>query len=150
MERSGMSPAEMRRELNEQSGLKALSGGTADMRELLTLERSEDPAAALAVEIFCRSARQRVAAYIAELGGVDAIAFGGGIGENCPDIRRRIVGSLQWAGIELSPEANASCVGAEANIATARSRAAIWVIPVDEASVIAGDAAALLRRRAST
>jgi acetate kinase len=145
MERSGMSPAEVRRELNEQSGLLGLSGQTADMRELLALERSGDPAAALAVEVFCRRARHCVAAYIAELGGVDAIVFGGGIGENCPDIRRRIVGSLGWAGIELHPEANAACVGVESSIAAVTSRAAIWVIPVDEASVIARDAAALLR-----
>jgi len=145
MERSGMSPADVRRELNEQSGLLGLSGRTADMRELLSLEQGGDAAAALALEVFCRRARHFVAAYIAELGGVDAIVFGGGIGENCPSIRRRIVGSLAWAGIELQPEANAACVGVESSIASAASRAAIWVIPVDEASVIAADAVALLR-----
>ncbi len=145
MERSGMSPADVRRELNEQSGLLGLSGRTADMRELLSLEQGGDAAAALALEVFCRRARHFVAAYIAELDGVDAIVFGGGIGENCPSIRGRIVGSLAWAGIELQPEANAACVGVESSIASAASRAAIWVIPVDEASVIAADAAALLR-----
>ena len=111
MERSGMSPAEMRRELNEQSGLLGLSGRTADMGELLALEQEGDPAAALAVEVFCRRARHYVAAYMAELGGADAIVFGGGIGENCPDVRRRILGSLEWAGIQLQPEANGACVG---------------------------------------
>ena len=150
MERSGMSPAEMRRELNEHSGLLALSGRTADMRELLALEGRGDAAAVLAVEVFCRRARQCVAAYIAELAGVDAIVFGGGIGENCPDIRRRIVGSLQWAGVELLPEANAASVGAAASIASAASRTAVWVIPVDEASIIAGDAAAVLSGRMTT
>jgi acetate kinase len=150
MERSGMSPADMRRELNEHSGLLALSGRTADMRELLALEQRGDAAAALAVEIFCLRARQCVAAYIAELGGGDAIVFGGGIGENCPDIRRRIVGSLQWAGVEVLPQANAAAVGIAANIASATSRTAVWVIPVDEASIIAGDAAALLSGRMAT
>jgi acetate kinase len=150
MERSGMSPAEMRCELNEHSGLLALSRQTADMRELLALEQSGDPAAALAIEVFCRRARHCVAAYIGELGGVDAIVFGGGIGENCPDIRRRIVGSLQWAGIELLPQSNTASVGVAASIAAPTSRAAIWVIPVDEASVIAGDAAALLTGRMAT
>lgn len=145
MEKSGMSPSEMRRELNEKSGLLGLSGRTADMRELSALEQGGDPGAALAVEIFCRRARQYVAAYIAELGGVDAIVFGGGIGENCPDIRHRIVGSLEWAGIAIEPKANAACVGVESAIGAASSRAAIWVIPVDEASIIAADAAALLR-----
>jgi acetate kinase len=150
MERSGMSPADVRRELNTESGLLGLSGQTADMRELLALEQSGDPAAALAVEVFCRRARHCVAAYIAELGGVDVIVFGGGIGENCPSIRRRILGSLEWAGIRLQPEANGACVGVESSIASATSRAAILVIPVDEASVIASEAAGLLRNPSMT
>jgi acetate kinase len=145
MERSGMSPADIRRELNVQSGLLGLSGQTADMRELLALEQRNDAAAALAVEVFCRRARHCVAAYIAELGGVDAIVFGGGIGENCPTIRQRIVGSLEWAGIGLQPDANSACVGTESSIASATSRAAVLVVPVDEASIIAADAGALLR-----
>jgi acetate kinase len=144
MERTALSPADMRRELNEESGLLGLSGQTADMRELLALEKGGDPAAALALDVFCRRARHYVAAYLAELGGVDVIVFGGGIGENCPDIRRRIVDHLQWAGIELRPEANAASVGIESSIASPASRAAIEVIPVDGAIVIAGEAAALL------
>jgi len=149
MEQSGMSPAEVRRELNLHSGLLGLSAQTADMRELLALEQRGDPAATLAIEVFCRRARHYVAAYIAELGGVDVIVFGGGIGENCPSIRRRILGSLQWAGIELQPEANAASVGVEASIASPMSRAAIEVIPVDEASVIASEAAKLLHNYSS-
>lgn len=145
MERSGMSAAEVRRELNTQSGLLGLSGQTADMRELLALEQRNDAAAALAVEIFCRRARHYVAAYLAELGGVDAIVFGGGIGENCPTIRQRIAGSFEWAGIGLDFDVNAACVGTESNIASTASRAAVLVVPVDEARVIAAEAAALLR-----
>jgi acetate kinase len=144
LERSGMSPAEMRRELNQESGLFGLSARTADMRELLALERGGDRAAALAVEVFCRRARHYVAAYMAELGGADAIVFGGGIGENSPDIRRRVVGGLRWAGVEVDAEANAASVGVEASIESPTSRVAIQVIPVDEASVMAGEAAALL------
>jgi acetate kinase len=147
LERTGMSAADMRRELNEDSGLLGLSARTADMRELLALEQSADPGAALAVEVFCRRARHYVAAYMAELGGADVIVFGGGIGENCPDIRRRIVGGLEWAGIQVQAEANAASVGVAASIASPTSRVAIHVIPVDEASVIASEAASLLRRR---
>jgi acetate kinase len=145
LERAGMSPADMRRELNQESGLFGLSGRTADMRELLALERSGDPGAALAVEVFCRRARHYVAAYMAELGGADAIVFGGGIGENCPDIRRRVVGGLEWAGVEVHAGANAASVGVVASIASPTSRVAVEVIPVDEASVMAGEAASLLR-----
>jgi acetate kinase len=144
MARAGLSPAQIGRELNRESGLLGLSGRTADMRELLALGHSGDRDALLAVESFCRQARHYVAAYIAELGGVDVIAFGGGIGENCPEIRRRILHGLQWAGIELDAAANSSAVGLEASINAVDSRAAIHVIPVDEASIIASEAAALL------
>jgi len=144
MERSGMSAAEMNRALNEQSGLLGLSGRSADMRELLEREQRGDAAAALAVEIFCRRARHYLAAFVAELGGVDAIVYGGGIGENSPEVRRRISGGLNWAGIELDLEANKRCVGSEASIALPHSRAAVLVVPVDEASIIAAEAVALL------
>jgi acetate kinase len=106
MERSGMSATEMSRALNEQSGLLGLSGRSADMRELVEQEQRGDADAALAIEIFCRRARHYLAAFVAELGGVDAIVYGGGIGENSPEIRRRIAGGLKWAGIELDAEAN--------------------------------------------
>jgi acetate kinase len=116
------------------------------MRELLALERDGDAGATLAIEIFCRRARHYVAAYMSELGGVDVIAFGGGIGEHSPEVRRRILHGLAWAGIDINPEANRACVGSEASIAAPTSRAAVEVIRVDEASVLAGEAAALLGR----
>jgi acetate kinase len=144
MERSGMSPADARRLLNQESGLLGLSGKTADMHELLSLEHSGDAAAALAVEVFCRRARHYVAASIAELGGTDAIVFGGGIGENSPEIRQRIVGGLHWAGIALQPQANAASVGVDAKISAEQSRAAVWVTPVDEANIMATEAVAVL------
>jgi acetate kinase len=144
MERSGMSAAEMNRELNERSGLLGLSGRSADMRELMDREHRGDSTAALAIEIFCRRARHYLAAFVAELGGVEAIVYGGGIGEQSPEIRRRITGGLKWAGIELDPDANSTCMGIEANIALPHSRSAILVVPVDEASVIAGEAVTLL------
>ena len=146
MERSGMSAAQMRRELNADSGLLGLSGRTADMRELLALAHGGDASAALAIEIFCRRARHYVAAYMSELDGVDLIVFGGGIGEHCPEIRRRILCGFAWAGIDIDPDANRACVGIEASIAVPTSRAAVEVIRVDEASVLAAEAAALLRR----
>ncbi len=146
MERSGMSPAAMNRELNEKSGLLGLSGSSADMRELMDHAQRGDAEAALAVEIFCRRARHYLCAYVGELGGVDAIVFGGGIGENSPDVRRRIVEGLQWAGIEMDIGANSASIGIEATISTPDSRAAVLAVPVDEASVIAGEAARFLTR----
>ena len=146
MERSGMSAAQMRRELNADSGLLGLSGRSADMRELLALAQRGDASAALAIEIFCRRARHYVAAYMSELDGVDLIVFGGGIGEHSPEIRGRILRGFEWAGIGMDPEANLACVGIEASIAVPTSRATVEVIRVDEASILAGEAAWLLGR----
>ncbi len=136
MEREGLSPAAMRDLLNLRSGLLGVSGRSADMRELLALERSGDAPAALAIELFCRRARHYVGGFLAELGGADAIVFGGGIGENAPEIRRRILGNFAWAGVE--PDEGGAVAGAP--------RTRVHVIAVDEAAIIAAEAAALLAR----
>ncbi|MGP8034462.1 MAG: acetate/propionate family kinase [Steroidobacteraceae bacterium] len=144
MEHGGLSPAQMLRELNAASGLLGLSGRSADMKELLALETEGDAGAKLAIEIFCRRARHYLGAYASELGGVDVIVFGGGIGEHAPEIRRRILTGLEWAGIILDPAANLT--GAAGSIAAPASATAIEVVTVDEASVMAAEAAALLAR----
>jgi len=144
MEHGGLSPLEMRRELNTASGLLGLSGRSADMQELLALEQQGDAGAKLAIEIFCRRARHYLGAYVSELGGVDLIAFGGGIGEHAPEIRRRILAGLEWAGILLDPAANLT--SADGGIGAAGSLTAIEVVKLDEASVLASEAAALLAR----
>lgn len=146
MERAGLSPADMRVALNTDSGLKGLSGGCADMRELLRREHQGDAGAALAIEIFCRRARQYLGGFVSELGGVDVIVFGGGIGEHSPEIRRRIVQGLEWAGISIDEEANRA--RDVASIGARDSWAAVEVVRVDEASVLAAEAAALLKRAA--
>ena len=146
LEHSGMSVDEIRSELNSASGLLGLSGRSADMRELLALEERGDAGAALAIEIFCRRARHYLGAYVSELGAVDVIAFGGGIGEHAPEIRRRILEKFEWAGIVLDPDANRTSPAG--SIAAAGSATAIEVIRVDEASVMAAEATALLARAA--
>lgn len=146
LEHGGMSAQQIRRELNSASGLLALSGRSADMRELLALEQKGDAGAALAVEIFCRRARHYLGAYVSELRGVDVIAFGGGIGEHAPEIRRRILANFEWAGIVLDPTTNRT--SSASSIGSANSATAIEVIRVDEASVMAAEAAALLAHAA--
>ena len=146
MERAGLSPAGMRTALNTESGLGALSGGCADMQELLRREAQGDASAQLAIEIFCRRARHYLGAFVCELGGVDVIAFGGGIGENSAEIRRRIVQGLEWAGIRIDEEANRARDAG--SIGAADSWAAVEVVRVDEASVLAEEAAALLKSAA--
>ncbi len=137
-----MSPERMEKLLNKESGLLGVSGTSADMRALLA---SNEAAARLAVEVFCYRARKYIGAYLAVLGGVDAILFGGGIGENAPEIREKILGGMQWAHLSLDTEANCNAVGMETRISPIGNGCAeIWVIPVDEAVILAEEAQAVL------
>jgi acetate kinase len=125
--------------LNTRSGLLGVSGSSGDMRELLEAEGRGDPAAALAVDMFCYRVRKYVGAYLAVLGCVDAIVFGGGIGENAPDVRARILEGFPWCGITLDPQRNEAAAGSEAVISTDGSNVRIQVVLVDEEIVIARD-----------
>lgn len=136
-----LSPGEVERLLNEQSGLLALSGSTGDMQRLLA---DPSPAARLAVEVYCYRARKYVGAYLAALGGADAILFGGGVGERAPSVRWKILAGLQRLGIELDDEANRAAVGREARIGAPGGAVEAWVVPVDEAALLAEKAVMLL------
>lgn len=139
--KEGLDIAEVDTLLNKQSGLLGISGLTHDMRELLA-EASEhdDRRARLAIEVFCYRVRKYIGAYLAALGGAAAVVFTGGIGENAPEIRRRITEGLDWLGIELDPVRNTGLErGGEGVISTPDSRVALWVIPTDEELLIARD-----------
>lgn len=134
--------------LGEKSGLAGLSGLSSDMRELVDRE-PDSPAARLAVDLFCYRARKYLGAYLAALGGADAVVFSGGIGENMPSIRQRICEGAEWCGLVLDPSANRRAVGAEAEIGARGSRLRAFVIPTDEEAVIARDTAACLQAAAA-
>jgi acetate kinase len=125
--------------LNTRSGLLGISGRSRDMRELLEAERQGDSSAALAVEIFCYRVRKYIGGYLAALGGADAIVLGGGIGENSPEVRARICDGMEWFGLTLDQERNAATIGSEERISVNNSRVHVYVIPVDEESIIARD-----------
>src|SRR5437867_3637721 len=117
--------------LNERSGLLGLSGRSRDMRDLLEHER-EDPGARLAVEVFCYRARKYVGAYLAALGGAEAVVFSGGIGEHAPAVRARICAGLEWCGLALDPTRNAATVGVPGRISHDAARIHAFVVPADE------------------
>ena len=127
--------------LNKQSGLLGLSGLTADMRELLQeIAEHDDRRARVAVDVFCYRARKYIGAYLTVLNGADAIVFAGGIGENAVEIRARICADLEWLGIRVDAEANASLsAGREGRFDATGSRVELWVIPTDEELLIARD-----------
>jgi acetate kinase len=137
MARQGRTWQALERELNRESGLLGLSGTSDDVRELLTLEDAGHPGAALALAAFCHRIRKYVGAYAAVLGGLDALAFGGGIGENAPRVRARICAGFEWLRLELDDEANARCIGSEGRISEADSAVEVYVIPVREEEAIA-------------
>jgi len=145
--KEGLSIQQLETMLNKQSGLIGISGLTNDMRELLEESHEHnDRRARLAIEIFCYRARKYIGAYLAAMGGADAVVFTGGIGENAPEIRALICEGLEWAGLELDQERNTNCKsGCEGLISTDGSRLAAYTIPTDEELLIARDTVRCVR-----
>jgi acetate kinase len=123
--------------LHREAGLKGLSGASSDVRELLELEAHGHEGAALAMAAFHHRILKYLGAYAALLGGLDAIAIGGGIGENAPAVRARICRDLEWLGVRLDAAANDEAVGVARRITAASSTIVVDVIPVDEELLIA-------------
>jgi acetate kinase len=128
--------------VNQKSGLLGISETTSDVRDLLKSQTS-DVRAAEAIELFCYQAKKWIGAYAAALGGLDTLVFSGGIGENAPEIRRRICAGLEFLGIDVNDDRN------ESNallISTDKGPVKVRVIPTDEALMIARAVARLVPR----
>lgn len=132
--------------LNGQCGLLGVSGRSRDMRELLEAEAAGDARAGLAIEMFCYRVRKYIGAYLAVLGGADAIVFGGGIGENAAEIRRRVCEGMAWAGLSLDSNVNPLTRGVDARISTDGSGLHAYTVAVREELLIARETAACLGR----
>jgi len=141
MREAGLSPGDAERMLNKSSGLLGLSGISEDMRALLA---DAGEGARLAVEIYCHRVKKYIGAYMAVLGGADAVSFSGGVGENAPRVREKALEGLGFLGIVLDPRANDNAVGKEGLISSAEGAVEAWVLPADEALVLAREAAALI------
>ena len=131
MERHRMDAPALSKLLYEESGLLGVSGLSSDMRDLLG---SADPRAAEAVDLFVYRVGRELGSLAAALGGLDALVFTGGIGENAAAIRERVCRSGEWLGIRLDPGANGS---GRPGISREDSRVAVWVVPTDEELMIA-------------
>jgi acetate kinase len=144
--KEGLSIRDVDMLLNKQSGLLGLSGLTHDMRELLAEEKETgDRRARVAIDMFCYRARKYIGAYFAAMCGADAIVFTGGIGENSPEIRARIVGGLDRLWVVFDHEANTNMVdGKEGRITKDGAALEVWVIPTNEELLIARDTARLV------
>jgi acetate kinase len=144
--KEGMSASEVDTLLNTQSGLLGISGLTNDMRELQAeLKEHDDRRVRLAVEIFCYRARKYIGAYLAAMGGADAVVFTGGIGENSPEVRERICSGMEWAGLHFDSQKNKETVGREGLISTQDSKLLAYAIPTDEELLIARDTVRVIK-----
>lgn len=127
----GMTTREVEKLIYNRSGLIGVSGISSDMRTLLA---SDDPQAGLAIDLFVYRAGREIGSLTAALGGLDAVVFTAGIGQNSPIVRSRICRSAAWLGLEIDEtanNANRTC------ISTRTSPVSVWVIPTDEEIIIA-------------
>jgi len=130
--------------LNKRSGLLGLSGLSNDMREL-TAAYQTNPRARLAVDVFCYRARKYLGAYLAVLeGSAEAVILSGGIGENSPLVRKKILSGMEWCGLSLDDAENESVIGRDGRISAARSKLDVFVIHTDEEAIIARETARLV------
>jgi acetate kinase len=146
---AGFTAERLERLLNMESGLLGLSGLSGDMRTLLA---SKSPDAGFAIELYCYRIRKYIGAYIAVLGGIDVIVFGGGVGEHSPEVRERILAGMEWCGVTLDHDRNDAARGTEetdARISSSPGPVDVWVVAVDEGAVLAREAAGVLRGRAN-
>ncbi len=138
MDHRGYGPREIERLVNQESGLKGVSGLSGDMQTLLAAQ-IENPQAALAIDMFCHGVRQQIGAFAAVLGGLDRLIFTAGIGERAASIRGAICHGLHHLGITLDEAANTAN---SSRISTEQSTCAVEVVPTNEELMISRHSAA--------
>jgi acetate kinase len=145
-ERMGKSVDDVLAEMATRGGLLGLSGTSGDVRDLTERAAAGDERAQLALDVYTTAVRHYLGAYLVELGGLDAIAFTAGIGENSPEIRAAVCADLQQLGIVMDQKKNHVAQG-ESPIHAAGSRTHIWVVPTNEELVVARSVKQLLESK---
>jgi acetate kinase len=143
MEKRGFTVAEMARTLASEAGLAGIAGGSGDVRDLSEAAARGDARAQLALDVFVRSVRHYLGAFLVELGGLDVLTFSGGIGENSADVRAAVCAGLAAFGIELDGARNTNLRG-EGRISRDGAAVTVMVLPADEETVVARAVAAFL------
>ena len=143
MNRHGMDIKEMLNVLNKKSGVQGLSGVSSDFRDLCAARDAGNGRAALALDLFNYGVKKYIGAYAAAMGGVDAVIFTAGVGENDAAQRMAIASGLEFMGIKMDPDAN-SVRGKEAIISAIDSKVKVLLIPTNEELMIALETAALV------
>ena len=145
MKRLKLDPDGMAKLLCSESGLAGISGRSGDIRDLTEAAGSGDVRSQLALDVFVQSIRHYLGAFMLQLGGVDAITFSGGIGENSAEIRAAVLRDLGTFGIELDEGKNQRMKG-EGIICAERSSVAVLVVPANEETIVARETMAVFER----
>jgi acetate kinase len=145
MGKEELGSAELNALLNKHSGLIGVSGLSNDMRKLLEAEAAGNDRARLAIDVFCYRLRKYIASYVGVLGGLDALVFTGGIGENAAAVRARSVEGLGAIGIAIEPALNERARGREMDVSPAGRACRVQVIPTNEELLIARDSFRIVR-----
>ena len=147
MEKKGYSIDEMNSYLNKKCGFLGVSGVSSDCRDLEAAIAEGNHRAELAIEILKYQIKKYIGSYAAAMGGLDAVVFTAGIGENTPKIRAGALSGLEFLGIELDKEVNAYTMGwtGHTKLSTDSSKVKVYMIPTNEELVIAQDTEALVK-----
>jgi acetate kinase len=143
MQASGKSMDEVLDDLAERGGLLGLSGLSGDVRDLEQAAAAGNDRAKLALDVFITAVRHYLGAYLVELGGADVIVFTGGIGENSPTVRAAVCRDLDFVGVSLDSQLNATAKG-ESRVSTTDSRVQVWIMPTNEELIVARQCQELL------
>jgi acetate kinase len=143
MKKLGLNPDQMAVLLGSRSGLAGISGTSGDIRDLTQAAAAGDARSQLAIDVFVRAIRHYVGAFLLTLGGVDAITFSGGIGENCAEIRAAVLSDMSAFGVELDENKNRNLKG-EGAISSDGSAVKVLVVPANEEMIIARETAAVV------
>ncbi|MEA4970924.1 MAG: acetate kinase [Candidatus Pelethousia sp.] len=144
MEKLGLDGPSMCTYMNKKSGVLGMSGVSSDFRDLAAAAAQGNERAELAIKTFSYKVKKYIGSYAAALGGVDAIVFTAGVGENDRDVRARILTGLEYLGVDVDFDYNETCPrGEEVEISKPESKVKVFVIPTDEEMVIAKDTARL-------
>lgn len=145
MEKKGLNSTGIMDLLNKQSGLLGISGISSDMREVSEAMASGNKRAALAKKMYSYRIKKYIGAYAAAMGGIDAIVFTGGVGENREEVREAVCEDMEFLGIKLDKKANSGALFGKAGIiSTTDSKVKVVVLPTDEELVIANDTMKIL------
>ncbi len=138
-EKENLTPAQMSEILNKKSGYLGISGVTSDDRDLRAAAEAGNHRAALAGEMQRYGIKKFIGAYAAAMGGLDAVIFTGGIGENSVECRSGVCKDMEFFGIKIDEQKNKELTGTEANISAEGSKVQVWIIPTNEELAIARD-----------